>query len=178
MLPDKSRQIIFDHVFRDLMLEASEEELKDLLEDADEDFETLSKIGEEVVKKAISEYEYSTNINDLHRSLGTLINMLRRRDKITVSQLANKANIDPTELYNIETDPNFKPNPRTIIQLEKYFNLVPRTLVILSGAVRVKKEVHNEAVRFAAKAQNVSDLSKDELKLLNNFVKILKEYTD
>ena len=126
----------------------------------------------------IANFENTKGIPDLHRGLGTLIQLLRRREKITDDELASRASIDLAELRQIEIDPTFEPNPRTIFQLEQYFKLRRRSLVVLSGAIPVNHELRDEAVRFAASAQNISALTGEERELLNRFVKFLEEYTD
>lgn len=163
---------------RDIFLEASEQELRKILKGTGEDFDSLAAQGRAIANRALANSENNSDIPDLHRGLGALIQMLRRRERITVDKLASGARIDLDELRRIELDPTFEPNPRTIFQLEQFFKLPPRILVVLSGAIHVRNEVREEAVRFAASAQNISELNADERKLLNQFVKFLQEQTD
>jgi transcriptional regulator with XRE-family HTH domain len=167
-----------NRVLRDIILEASEQELREALEDTSEHFESLAAQGRAVFQRALDNAEKTDDLPDLHRGLGVLIQMLRRRERLSPEQLASKARIDVAELRRIELDPNCDPNPRTIFQLEQYFNLPSRVLVILSGAVRVGERVREEVVRFAASAQHMSELSREEQNLLNRFVKFLQEHTD
>ena len=83
-----------------------------------------------------------------------------------------------SELRRIELDPAFDPNPRTIFQLEQYFNLADRSLVVLSGAVQVDDDVREEAVRFAASSGHISELTKEERRHLHQYVKFLTKHTD
>lgn len=174
----EDNKVQINRALRDIILEASEQELREALEGTSDDFDSLAAQGRAVFQKALSNVEKTDDVPDLHQSLGVLIQMLRRNERLSHEQLAAKARIDVGELCRIEVDPAFDPNPRTIFQLEQYFNLPRRVLVVLSGAVRVNKQVREEAVRFAASSQHMSELSQEERNLLNRFVKFLQEHTD
>lgn len=174
----RGNEEIKNRALRDLILEASEQELREALDGAEESFDSLAAQGRAVIQQTLDTVEKTDDVPDLHRGLGVMIQMLRRRDRLSYEQLASKAHIAVAELRQIENDPTFNPNPRTIFQLEQFFNLPSRALVVLSGAVRVSKQVREEALRFAASSQNMSELSREEKKLLNEFVKFLQEQTD
>lgn len=178
MEPNEHDQTKMNRALRDILLEASEQELREALVGAGEDFDSLAAQGRAIARRALANADDTSDLQDLHRGLGVLIQMLRRLERVSADQLASEARIDLAELRRIELDPTFDPNPRTIFQLEQYFNLPPRILVVLSGAVRVENEVREEAVRFAASSQNISELTGAERKLLNRFVKFLREHTD
>ncbi len=172
------RKVRINRALRDVIHEASEQELREALEGASKDFDSLADESRDVVKRALDSVEKTDDLPDMHRGLGTLIQMLRRRERLSPEQLASEARIDVGELRQIELDPTFDPNPRTIFQLEQYFKLPSRILVVLSGAVQVSEEVREEVVRFAASSQNISKLSREEQNLLNQFVRFLREHTD
>ncbi|HEY5553196.1 MAG TPA: hypothetical protein VIK52_14985 [Opitutaceae bacterium] len=167
-----------NRVLRDTLLEASESELQEALRGAPEDFDAQAARGRGAAHRALATAEDSADVQDLHRGLGSLIKMLRRRDCVSVDQLAKQARVAADELRRIELNAALEPNPRTIYQLEQYFKLPPRSLVMLSGAVRADSDVRAEAVRFAASSENIAELSQEERKLLNRFVKFLREHTD
>ena len=75
--------------------------------------------------------------------------MLRRREQLSADELAQEARVNASELRRIELDPTFDPNPRTIFQLEQYFKLSSRSLVVLSGAVHVDDNVPDLKKRHA-----------------------------
>jgi len=164
---------------RDIVLEASEAELRDAFSDVGDDFDGLAALGRSVVERALANAtEDVLEVEDLHRSLGVLVQLLRRKKGLSVEELAAEARVDVFEVQGIELGTTLDANPRTIYQLEQYFQLPSRSLVILSGAVNVESEIHEEAVRFAASAQGMNKLNRDEKKALNKFVKFLKEHTD
>lgn len=178
MRPNEHDRTKMNRALRDTLLEASELELREALRGAPEDFEALAASGRAAAQRALATTEDTADVQDLHRGLGALIQMLRRRDRVTVDRLAAQARVDADELRRIELDAAFEPNPRTIYQLEQYFKLPARSLVILSGAVRVDSDVRDEAVRFAASSKNIAELSREERKVLNRFVKFLRGHTD
>jgi len=164
---------------RDLVIDASEEELRADLAASGESLEELASSARSVVQRALASASARTSaVSDLHRGLGALIQMLRRRDQLTDADLAEAAIVDLTELQAIESDPTVAPHPRTIHQLASYFKLPQRSLLVLSGALEVGHEVRDEAVRFAAKSTGMSKLSREEKKLLGEFVRFLREHTD
>jgi len=167
-----------NRALREILLEASEDEMREALAGTGQDLESVAAMGRELVQGALKSTPDSGDLKDLHRSLGVLLQMLRRRDRVTVDQLASKARIDVEELRQIELDPTFDPNPRTVFQLERYFDLPAKSLAVLSGAVRVASEVREECVRFAASSEGISELTRGERKLLNRFVRFLQEHTD
>jgi transcriptional regulator with XRE-family HTH domain len=167
-----------NRVLRDTLLEASELELREALRGTPEDFDELAARGRAAAQRALATTDDTADVQDLHRGLGALIQMLRRRDHVSIDELATQARVDINELRRIELNAAFEPNPRTICQLEQYFKLPARSFVILSGAVRVDSDVRAEAVRFAASSENIAGLSREERKLLNRFVKFLREHTD
>jgi len=171
-------RIALNRALRDIFLEASEDELREAFAGTGEDLDALADRGEAVVRRALAEVRDADAVEELHRGLGALVQMLRRRERISIDELARAARVDVSELRRIELDPAFEPNPRTIFQLERYFNLPERSLVVLSGAVHVDDDVREEAVRFAASSEHVSELTKEERKLLNQFVKFLREHSD
>jgi transcriptional regulator with XRE-family HTH domain len=164
---------------RDLVIDASEEELQADLAGFGEDLDELASCAHSVVKRALESASTRTAVvSDLHRGLGALIQMLRRRDRLSASELASAAVVDLGELQAIESDPTVAPHPRTIYQLASYFKLPQRSLLVLSGALDVGQNVRDEAVRFAASSRGMSNLSREEKKLLSEFVRFLQEYTD
>lgn len=164
-------------ILRELILEATDQELRDAANDAVVDYQGLVARARAAARSAIEEAELHSR-QDLHKGLGTLVLMLRRKERLSLEELATRARIDARELQQIEGDLAFEPNPRTVYQLERFFRLPERSLVLLSGAVRVDPAVRDEALRFAASAKGIKDLTREEMKLLHRFVRFLKDHTD
>ena len=69
---------------RDLLLEASEDELREALVDAGEDFDTLAEEGRADVERALANAaDRESQVHELHQGLATLVHMLRRRERLT-----------------------------------------------------------------------------------------------
>jgi transcriptional regulator with XRE-family HTH domain len=110
-------------------------------------------------------------------AFGTAIELSRRRRKLTVKELAEKARVDIVELLVIEKkEAGHIPKPRTIHQLAEVLHLPEKGLMKLSGAVVSRDEkLRNDAIRFAAKSAGLEKLTKSEEELLHEIVKFLSE---
>lgn len=106
--------------------------------------------------------------------LSRLIFQVRRRDKLTIAQLANKIRVEEIEIESIENDVNHIPRPRTIHQIALYLN-VPSTSVqkLITGLDGQNNNMENAVAKFAASSNDLSDLSRTERRGLNDFVKFL-----
>lgn len=112
----------------------------------------------------------------LKNAYSLLIKNLRRAQKLSIEQLASRAEIDENELISIENDPTYATKPRTVHQLSEFFNVDKRRLAILAGSIKAYDESFNaQALNFAAKSNGVSVLNKDEQEILNEFVKYLNK---
>jgi HTH-type transcriptional regulator, competence development regulator len=109
-------------------------------------------------------------------ALGSLVQLTRRKHRLTLEKLAEEARVDLAEVVSIERDPNFRPEPRTIYQLAKILNLPSRGLLQLSGNTMVKdQEFREQAVRFAARSGSVERLTSEEQRALEEYVAFLSE---
>jgi transcriptional regulator with XRE-family HTH domain len=115
-------------------------------------------------------------VTQLRIALGTLMRQLRIKQRLSVAELARQASVDEDEIHGIERDPHFAPRPRTLHNLAQYHKLPIRQVIMMSGATRtVDRSFFNEAVRFAASSDDVSQLSSEELQGLYAFVKFLSD---
>jgi transcriptional regulator with XRE-family HTH domain len=113
---------------------------------------------------------------ELRIALGSLIRQLRFHNGLSVSSLAGEAQIPEDEIRLIEHDPHHSPKPRTLYRLANRFNLPVRQLTVMSGATRtVDRHFYNEAVQFAAHADDLVVLDDNETKVLYAFVKYMNE---
>jgi len=166
-------------MFRDLIRESTPVDVREAFDD-EAAYVAFANRGRDAVARALAGADRveEAEVLALHRGLGVLLRLLRRRDGLSVEELARAARVDPAELTRIESDASYDPSPRTIYQLEEHFRLPARSLVLLSGAQDVGDDVRSEAIRFAASADGISTLSRAERKLLNSFVAFLKAHTD
>lgn len=116
------------------------------------------------------------NVVQLRVALGTLVRQLRLRDRLSVSELAIRANVPEDELRNVEHDPHYTARPRLIYQLSTFFSVSLNNLAQMSGGTAaVERSLYNDAVRYAAKSDDLSVLTNEEVKILNAFVAVLNE---
>lgn len=105
-----------------------------------------------------------------------LINLQRRAHKLSMEALAEQADIDLVELYSIEHEGEFHPEPRTVFRLAETLKLPQDKLFQLSGlTVAANSRFREEAIRFAARSEPVDSLSQEEHEALCEFVKYLSE---
>jgi len=127
-------------------------------------------IAPELVANELAEQERSSY------SFGVFIRQLRRRDGLSVEKLAKKARIDAEELRMVEHDPHYRAKPRMVHQLSDVFKVPERSMMTLAGAmVANDNRLEEAAERFAAMSDDMSKLTREERRLLNDFVKFLAE---
>jgi transcriptional regulator with XRE-family HTH domain len=115
----------------------------------------------------------------LHYAFGTFVRLLRRKEGLTVSKLATEIRVAEDELRAIERDPHHKPRPRTVHQLAERFSFAPQQMMKLSGATaNTNRKLHDGALRFAAKSDDITRLTPDEERMLAEFVKYINESQD
>jgi len=109
-------------------------------------------------------------------ALGRFVNLMRRRKRMTIEQLAESADIEVGELLSIEADLPQLPEPRTLYQLAEAFSVSQKKLMELSGLTRTKEAGFiDEAVRYAARSESLEDLNDDELAALDGLIMVLSE---
>lgn len=125
---------------------------------------------------SLEEYmeESDSDVSELHIAFGRFVRLLRRDAQLTLEELAEKTSVDIGELVGIENDARHTPEARTIYQLSEFFGLPRQKLMQLSGLTVPKDQtLVNEAMRFAARSEPVSVLSREERSVLDTFVSVL-----
>jgi len=114
---------------------------------------------------------------DSHRvSLAKLVELSRRKLRLSVEELASKADIDLVELLAIEKAEPVDPSPRTIYQLAPVLCIRAELLMELAGLVAPRTTgLAHSAVRFAARSEPMEALSSDEDAALSWFVEELSK---
>jgi transcriptional regulator with XRE-family HTH domain len=109
--------------------------------------------------------------------LGRLLRQLRRRESLDLPRLAVEVRVPEAELRALEEGTGVVPRPRTIYQLATFYKVSSRALLMLSPAAAERDPgLDDAAVRFAASSDDLSKLSRDERKSLNEFIKLLSDY--
>ncbi len=114
------------------------------------------------------------NVIQMRIALGTLVRQLRQRDRLTLQEVAARAEVSEEELRQVETNPSYTARPRLIFQLSKFFGVSLNNLSQMSGATHaVDRRLYNDAVQYAAHSDDVAPLSELQLEILNGFVAVL-----
>ena len=109
-------------------------------------------------------------------AFGTLVRLARRAKRLSVEQLAQKLAVDAEEVQKIEHDPAYQARPRTISSIAKYFELPLTEVMQLAGAaVSNDDSFRLKALKFAAHSDDMSALTKEELEMLQSFIRYLRE---
>lgn len=109
--------------------------------------------------------------------LALLVHMTRRRDRLTVTQFAERIRVSAEEITAIEKDPSYSPRPRTIHNLAEYVKVPAKALLtLLPDAPIVDRSLDDAVYKFAASSDDLSGLSRQERRGLNDFVKFLTAY--
>ena len=116
------------------------------------------------------------NVVQLRIALGTLVRQLRLKEGLSIVELAERADVSEDELRLVEHDPHYTARPRLIFQLSEYFKVQLVNLSQMSGTTHaVNRVLYNEAVRYAARSDDVSALTDEERQALDAFVSMLNE---
>lgn len=109
-------------------------------------------------------------------ALGKLIELTRRKLKLTPDKFAERADIELKDLVRLEHAEPFVPDPRTMVQLATVLAVPVSRILGLAGLTKtVDPGLQNAAVRFAANAEPLQGLSKEQQAALREFVKELSE---
>ena len=159
----------------ELLLEATSQEVDEIVVEEGGNPVEFANTSRCLLRNAIksSEQNKPQVDSELSLALGILLSLLRRRKGLNLKQLSKKAKVSLEDISLIESDPDHIPRPRTLVVLEKFFNLPSRSLARIAGAFGINDDLKGEAIRFAAKAQHIEKLSEEEKKLLNSFIKFL-----
>jgi transcriptional regulator with XRE-family HTH domain len=112
---------------------------------------------------------------EVREAFHRVIQMLRRSRGLTIDDLAEKTKIDRTELVALERNPAYRPSPLTLHRLSEFFEVPDRKLAVLAGAIReVPEELRQQAARFAAQSNSFAKLTKEEQRVLDEFVGFLR----
>lgn len=109
-------------------------------------------------------------------AFGRFVHLMRRRRGYSMEQLAERADLEPSELLVIEDDVHYVPGPRTVYKLAETFEVPQQRLMQLAGLAAANDAgLAREAVRFAARSESIEKLTAEESAALEAFVAVLSE---
>jgi transcriptional regulator with XRE-family HTH domain len=115
------------------------------------------------------------NVVQLRLALGVLVRQLRLRERLSIVELACKAKIAENELRSVEHDPHYTAKPYLLFQLSNFFDVPLDKLSQMAGATHVvNRSLYNDAVRYAARSDDLDSLTDEERRDLDAFVALLQ----
>jgi transcriptional regulator with XRE-family HTH domain len=121
----------------------------------------------------------STGFEEARIAFGRFVHLMRRERGLSMEKLADEATLDVGEIVSIEGDLDYKPEPRTVYQLARAFDVPQQSLMQLAGlAVANDMGFRQAAVRFAARSESSQKLTRDEKAALAAFVEVLSQRRD
>ncbi len=122
---------------------------------------------------------HETTTDPAHLAFGRTIQLLRRKNRMTMEALAQDARVELSEVVAIETDASYRPEPRSVSQLAHVFKVNPKAFQQLAGNAAIRDtRVREEAMRFAASAGSIDRLTPEESRALEHFISALSALTD
>jgi len=109
-------------------------------------------------------------------AFGRFVHLSRRQLRMSVEELAARAEIDPSEIVSIESDPDYVPEPSAVHQLAKVLQVPSKNLMQLARLTTPKDpRMIEETVRFAAHSESIAKLTSAERQALEHFVAVLNQ---
>ncbi|NQT18161.1 MAG: XRE family transcriptional regulator [Planctomycetes bacterium] len=100
---------------------------------------------------------------------------LRKAEGLTAAELAKRTGVDQDEIMAMERSTGYRPTPLALHKLSRFYDIPERRLAALAGAFREPpSDIVESASRFAAQSESFAKLTKQEKKVLDEFVKLLK----
>lgn len=107
------------------------------------------------------------------------VELSRRRLRLTVEALAQKADVGVDDIVNIEEGCDPSPEPRSIFKLAEILKVPQARLMELSGLAEPRDpNLQKAAIKFAAQSEPMEKLSREEAAALEEMVKVLAERSD
>lgn len=150
------------------------------LEDDDYDSHSLTMLNR--IAKALNQRltvvmtAKDPEVGTLQFTFRVVIQDLRKAKGLTVDELAKETGIDRNEIIAMERKEGYRPTPLTLDILSQYYGVSHKRLATLAGAFgEAPSDILESASRFAAQSESFSKLTREEKKVLDEFVKFLKD---
>jgi transcriptional regulator with XRE-family HTH domain len=150
------------------------------LEDSDYDGHSLTML-ERIAKVLNSQIRiHAVEVNSkatlIRHAFQILVRALRKKHGLNVEQLAQELEIEPAYVIELEQNSSHLPPPMILYKLSRYFKIPQAKLNFLAGASKeIPPELQIQASQFAAQSESFSKLTNDEKKLLDDFVRFLRQ---
>ncbi|MCP4693162.1 MAG: helix-turn-helix transcriptional regulator [Desulfobacterales bacterium] len=150
------------------------------LEDSDYEGHSLSMLGR--IAKALNRrltIEMPPGDNDadaLRHVFREVVQGLRKKRGLGIDLFAEKSGINRADVVAMERAPAYRPAPAVLKKLSDFYNAPHDKMAALAGSAGdVPDEIREEALKYAALSDSFSQLTEEEKRALDGFVKFLKE---
>jgi transcriptional regulator with XRE-family HTH domain len=149
------------------------------LEDADYEGHSLSMLNRIArilnQKLTVVMTAKDPEVGTLRYAFQMVLQDLRRANGLTMEELARQSGIDRSEIVNMERNSGYRPAPLTLHKLSQFYGIPSSRLAALAGAFqKVPGDIVASASRFAAQSESFAKLTREEKRVLDDFVKFLK----
>lgn len=149
------------------------------LEDSDYDGHSISmlnRIAAALNKQlSVDMHNQESPGPELHYTFQKLMYLCRLRRGWTVEKAAKELGLEASDVYALERSENYKPTPFVLFRLSLAYDIPQEKLAVLVGAFKhVPNELMKEASRFVAQSDSFDKITNEEKKLVDGFIKILK----
>lgn len=108
-------------------------------------------------------------------ALAQLVEWQRRKLRLSVETLAERANVEVADLLAVEKGEG-TPEPRTLFNLAAAIKLPSQKLMYLAGLVSTRDpRLEKAVVRFAARSAPIEALTPEQSEALDEFVRVIAE---
>ena len=149
-----------------------------LLTKANEEANGFISVGGLACRVVAGEAKGSEDIPESARrvAFARIIELSRRKLRLSVEQLAKQADVDISQIVEIEEGASNSPEPRTVFKLSQTLKVPQDQLMVLSGLARPRdRRLTDATVLFAARSEPVNVLTTEEEEALREYVKVVVE---
>lgn len=150
------------------------------LEDSDYEGHSLSMLNRIAralnTRLTVSCVPRDPNSESLRHAFQLAVRKLRMLRGFSVEDLAKELDVAPEEILSLERDFSYRPPPLILYRLSKAFDVPQTSLNVLAGATTdAPPGLNEQASRFAAQSESFERLTREEKKILDEFVKFLRD---
>ncbi|NTG23285.1 helix-turn-helix transcriptional regulator [Agrobacterium rhizogenes] len=114
--------------------------------------------------------------DSMRMAFGSLVETMRRQKGLSIEKLAERVDLEVSDVMRIERDAHFRPEPRVVYRIAEAFNLPGKALQQLSGNTVPRPGLQEHALRFAARSgDSPLKLSREEQRALAEFIAYLEK---
>jgi len=111
---------------------------------------------------------------DVPTELGKVVRFVREQRGWSRSELADLADVDEADVEGLETEPTYKPTPRTVGQLADACHF-SRARFIELAEHRLTSSANESSIRYAAKSKGTRSISDEDYEAIRALVLVLSE---